>query len=106
MAFDKTVVVIGSGFGGSMTALSIARAMKKRGKNETVHILERGTWWTTPVGTVKDLEVKTAKLLREKDGENAVQYWPSADRTEGLVDLLGRCHRRENDNPDGLYDLT
>src|SRR5262249_52010310 len=112
MANRYTVVVIGSGFGGTMTALSVARAMKKRaaagknpGKKETVHILERGTWWTTPVGTVKDLEVRTADALRKKDGDAAVQFWPASDNVVGLVDLFGRCRKHE-DNPDGLYDLT
>jgi hypothetical protein len=54
-----TVVVIGSGFDGSMTALSIGRELRNRGQGETVHILERGTWWTTPTGTVQDIDVQT-----------------------------------------------
>jgi len=98
-----TVVVIGSGFGGTMTALSIGRAFKRRGKGETVHILERGTWWTTPVGTVQDLDVRTPKHLR--DHGQPVQYWASADRTAGLLDIFGRCFKRPS-NPDGLYDIT
>jgi cation diffusion facilitator CzcD-associated flavoprotein CzcO len=56
---DYKVVVIGSGFGGALTALAIARECVKRGKNEKVRILERGTWWTTPVSTVQDAEVAT-----------------------------------------------
>ena len=31
-----------------MTALSLAQVLKK---GESILILERGTWWTTPVGT-------------------------------------------------------
>ena len=54
-----SAVVVGSGFGGTMTALPIARAFKARGQGETVLMLERGTWWTTPVGTVQDREVET-----------------------------------------------
>jgi choline dehydrogenase-like flavoprotein len=38
------VVVIGSGFGGSMSALALARAFKARGRGERVLMLERGTW--------------------------------------------------------------
>jgi hypothetical protein len=29
-------------------------------------MLERGTWWTTPVGTVKDKEVAAFKFLDGK----------------------------------------
>src|SRR3954467_6787690 len=97
------VVVIGSGFGGTMAALSLGRVFKRRPKGETVHILERGTWWTTPVGTVQDLGVRTPKHLR--DNGQPVQYWPSVDHTNGLLDIFGRCFKREK-NPDGLYDIT
>src|ERR1043166_3947181 len=95
------VVVIGSGFGGTMTALSIGRAFRDRKRGETVHILERGTWWTTPVATVQDIDVRTPEHLR-KNGQRAVQYWPSVDHASGLLDILGRCFRRES-NPDGLF---
>ena len=54
------VVIIGSGFGGTMTALPLADEFKKRGKGENILMLERGTWWTTPISTVQDKEVKTA----------------------------------------------
>jgi choline dehydrogenase-like flavoprotein len=98
------VVVIGSGFGGSMTALSIGRELRNRGQGETVHILERGTWWTTPTGTVQDIDVRTPEHLAA-NGQPAVQYWPSVDHASGLIDILGRCFKRES-NPDGLYDIT
>ena len=62
-----TVVIIGSGFGGTMTALPLADKFKERanGPNapkikENILMLERGTWWTTPISTVQDKEVKTA----------------------------------------------
>src|SRR5215467_11134213 len=71
------VVVIGTGFGGTMTALPIARAFKQPNKGETVLMLERGTWWTTPVGTVQDKEVRNYDFLR-KNGQ-PVQYWSSAE---------------------------
>lgn len=51
------VVVIGSGFGGTLTALTLAREFEKRDRGEKVVMLERGSWWTTPVGTVQDREV-------------------------------------------------
>ena len=69
-----TVVVIGTGFGGTMTALSVAHELKKRNEREpdetkNILMLERGTWWTTPVGTVQDKEVKTYDFLANKKKE-------------------------------------
>src|SRR5216684_4426235 len=97
------VVVIGTGFGGTMTALPIAREIVRRNKSEKILMLERGAWWTTPVGTVQDKEVKTADfLLRSKQ---PVRYWSSVENLMGLVDILLRCVRRP-DHEDGLYDPT
>lgn len=96
-------VVIGSGFGGTMTALSLARAYKARGAGERILMLERGTWWTTPVGTVQDKEVKTHGFLKDKG--QPVQFWSSAENFRGFLDLYTRCVRRKG-NEDGLYDLT
>src|SRR5215217_5017853 len=97
------VVVIGSGFGGTITALSLARAFKHRARGERILMLERGTWWTTPVGTVQDKEVKTYGFLREQG--QPVQFWSSAENFRGFLDLYTRCVRRKH-NEDGLYDLT
>jgi len=47
---DYTVVVIGTGFGGTMTALSLAHQLKKRAEQQpeeakkNILMLERGTW--------------------------------------------------------------
>ena len=59
------VVVIGTGFGGTMTALPIAENFRVRAKGEKIVMLERGTWWTTSVSTVQDKEIATADLLRD-----------------------------------------
>lgn len=101
--FDHDVVVVGSGFGATMTALPLARAFKARGRGESVLMLERGTWWTTPVGTVQDKEVKTYGFL--KDRGQPVQFWSSAENFRGFIDLFTRCVRRKG-NEDGLYELT
>ena len=98
-----TAVVIGSGFGGTMTGLTLAREFQLRGKGETLLMLERGAWWTTPVGTVQDKEVKTADFLRRQ--KQPVQYWSSAEHLRGFIDIVLRCVRRKG-NEDGLYDLT
>ena len=100
---DHTVVVIGSGFGGSMTALSLAREFKRRGQGESVLMLERGTWWTTPVETVAD-KTLAAKATLESHVQ-PVQFWSSAEHFKGFVDIFTRCLRRKG-NEDGLYELT
>ncbi|HEX6749518.1 MAG TPA: GMC oxidoreductase [Longimicrobium sp.] len=97
------VAVIGTGFGGTMTALTVADTFKCRGKGESILMLERGTWWSTPVGTVQDPEVKTPQFLR--DNGQPVQYWSSVDHFRGAVDLLLRCFRRKG-NEDGVFELT
>jgi choline dehydrogenase-like flavoprotein len=102
--FDHDVVVVGTGFGASMTALTLARAFKARGQGESILMLERGTWWTTPVGTVQDKEVKTYGFLKDTHGQ-PVQFWSSAENFRGFIDLFTRCVRRKG-NEDGLYDLT
>src|SRR5690348_2293261 len=98
-----TMVVIGSGFGGTMTALTVAKAFEDRKLGERVHMLERGTWWTTPHGTVQDKEVRAYDFLRKF--KQPVQFWPAVDHFKGLIDLIIRCVRRPS-NPDGLYDMT
>src|SRR5687767_518734 len=110
------VVVIGSGFGGAMTALPIAHEFSKRKSKDTVLILERGTWWTTPISTVQDKELKTAALIAGK--KQPVQFWSSQNHFRGFIDLFTRCFRRTKEvniftrlfrrfrNEDGLFDLT
>jgi choline dehydrogenase-like flavoprotein len=97
------VVVVGSGFGGTLCALTLAREFAARGRGEKVVMLERGTWWTTPVPTVQDRQVETYDFLRTRG--QPVQYWASADNLRGFIDLYTRCFRRRK-NEDGLYDLT
>jgi cholesterol oxidase len=101
--FDHDAVVIGTGFGGTINALTLARAFKRRHKAETVLMLERGTWWTTPVETVSDKTLGARKLL--EDHGQPVQLWSSAEHFKGFVDIFTRCLRRKG-NEDGLYDLT
>lgn len=110
------VVIIGSGFGGTMTALPLADKFKERKKGEKVLILERGTWWTTPVSTVQDKEVGAAEHIA-KEGQ-PVQFWSSQNHFRGFIDIFTRCFRRTKDvnvftrlfkrfrNEDGLFDLT
>ena len=120
---DHTVVIIGTGFGGTMTAIPLAQKFTDRNKDkppeqmETVLMLERGTWWTTPVSTVQDKEIQTAEFLKEQK-KQPVQYWSSQNYFRGFLDIFSRCWRRTRDeniftklfkslrNEDGLYDFT
>lgn len=97
------VVIIGSGFGGSMTALTLGRHFKKRNKGERLLMLERGAWWTTPVETVQDNAIRTPAFL-EKNGQ-PYRYWASADHLRGLIDFFLRCVKRPGQD-DGVYDIT
>ena len=65
-------------------------------------MLERGTWWTTPVGTIQDKEVATYDYLKSK--EQPVQFWSTPNHFRGFVDIFTRCFRRKW-NEDGLYDF-
>src|SRR5262249_37892736 len=118
---DYTAVVIGTGFGATMTAIPLAQAFTNRNSGkppeaiETVLMLERGTWWTTPISTVQDKEIKTAGFLIEQN--QPVQYWSAPNNFRGFLDIFSRCYRRTKDenvftkifkslrNEDGLYDL-
>src|SRR5207244_1865748 len=97
------VIVIGSGFGGSITALTLARHFKKRAQGESVLIIERGAWWTTPVETVQDNAIKTPGFLAANG--QPYRYWASADHLRGLVDLFVRCFKRPGQD-DGVFDIT
>ena len=143
-AFDADLVVIGSGFGGTMTALTIAHKLHPlelsdaqnklktlltddpeakqpatrdqqklvgelverltaSGALRRILILERGTWWTTPVPTVQDPKIATPEFLRAR--KQPVQYWSSLDHFKGVIDLFTRCIKRPC-NEDGLYDFS
>jgi len=103
------MVVIGSGFGGTMTALWLTHKLNERGGNKPtptplrILMLERGTWWTTPTETVQDKQVKTRDFLIAKG--QPVQEWSSMNDFRGMTDLLGRCRYTEQ-RPEGLYDFV
>src|SRR5436309_6509315 len=98
------VVVIGTGFGGTMTALTLLQRIKdKTGTPPSVLMLERGVWWTTPVPTVQDHVVETKAFLERRN--QPVQVWASAEDLRGAIDIFTRCVRRPG-NEKGLYDFT
>ncbi len=102
------VIVIGSGFGGTLSALTLAQAFKKlsatgQPKGRVV-VLERGQWWTTPFETIQDQTVSTYDYLK-KTVAQPVQRWASAENFRGLFDVLTRCVRSPQ-NPGGLLEIT
>src|SRR5881296_657724 len=105
-----TVVVIGTGFGGTMTALPLGRHLQEwndqhpDATKRTVLMLERGTWWTTPVSTVQDKEVRTYDFLTD-DNHQPVQHWAPQNHFRGFLDFITRCRRRPG-NEDGLIEVT
>jgi choline dehydrogenase-like flavoprotein len=92
-----------------MTALSIVHqlealyATSPPSRKFRVLMLERGTWWTTPVETVQDKEVRTRELLLKR--LEPTQEWSTANDLHGVVDLITRC-RRTVLRPLGLYEFT
>src|SRR6266487_728248 len=87
------IVIIGTGFGGTMTALTLAEKLKQRKKGPLkILMLERGTWWTTPVSTIQDKNIRTPDLLKAK--AQPFQYWSSIEHFKGFIDIILRCVRR------------
>ena len=101
---DYEVVVIGTGFGGTMTGLTLARHFKGRNRGERVLMLERGAWWTTPVETVQDKQIHTLEFLSVKQ-KQPTRVWVSADHLRGLADVFLRYIKRDA-QPDGLFEVT
>lgn len=102
------LLVIGSGFGGTMTALSVAYTMEPRvaargGPPLRILMLERGTWWTTPMETIQDKQVKARDFLIARG--QPTQEWSSLSDYRGMLDLVRRC-RYTADRPQGLYDFA
>jgi cholesterol oxidase len=98
---DYDVIVIGSGFGGSVAATKLA------GQGKKVLMLERGTWWITPEKLGKPPELPPGKQRMPdwlKANEQPVQYWPRPDHMDGLLDVFASVRR--HGNTDGLYKFS
>lgn len=100
------LVVIGTGFGGTMTALTVAYTMEGKLAGKTplrILMLERGTWWTTPTETVQDKKVGVRDFLIWKG--QPTQEWSSLNDYRGMLDLVKRCRYSEQ-RPQGLFDFA
>jgi choline dehydrogenase-like flavoprotein len=101
-------IVIGSGFGGSIVALTLANkyaAETPPSKNHRVCVLERGQWWvsgetpTTTAGTTNG-----EPTIREYLEEHNIPYgvWATPDDFAGLLRLVGSS--RAINPVKGVYD--
>ena len=95
MPFDA--IVIGTGFGGTVAATRLAA------KGKTVLLLERGTFWVTPLKLGKPPDSPNF-LKWAGDNHMPVQYWPRPDHRKGLVDFVAAL--RNSVNKDGLYQYS
>lgn len=97
-------VIIGSGFGGTITALTLAKyyELKQAGR---ACLLERGQWWVsheipyTPNKPPKDKNM----LEYLADSGQPFNFWAHPDNVEGLFNLLSITR---NVNERGIYELT
>jgi choline dehydrogenase-like flavoprotein len=106
-------VVVGSGFGGSVAALTYwnlfreANAGKTPDTWERVCILERGQWWISheiPATAKTDRDPGAARNMREFLQEEGRPFgnWAHPDNVKGLTALLAMARQV---NPRGLYDF-
>lgn len=107
---EYEAVVIGSGFGGTITSLTLANKFGSEDpthKSKRVCILERGQWWVSheiPTTTDGIIGTNPSPTLPEYLERNNVPYntWAYPDNTKGLLRLFGTI--RIFDNIKGLYD--
>jgi GMC oxidoreductase len=109
-------VVIGSGFGGTIAALTLSNKYEKEDNNNNkkvenlrrrVCVLERGQWWISheipdkPSGTIDN-----SQTLRGYLSKNDMPFstWAYPDDTKGLFNLFGNS--KPINNLKGVYDYT
>jgi hypothetical protein len=106
-------IVIGSGFGGTIAALTLSNKYEKEDNNKEeklrrrVCVLERGQWWISheipdkPRGTIDNNQTLRGYLIK-----NDMPYstWAYPDDTKGLLTLFGNS--KPINNLKGVYDYT
>ena len=107
-------VVIGSGFGGTITSLTLANKYEMDGEDKEkslkrrVCILERGQWWVSHEMPTPDAAnngtIDGEPTLRGYLTKNDMPYgtWAYPDNTKGLLNLFGNS--RPINNLKGVYD--
>jgi hypothetical protein len=107
-------VVIGSGFGGTIAALTLSKKYEKEDSNNKeeklrrrVCVLERGQWWVSheiPYGANGTID--NSQTLRGYLIKNDMPYgtWAYPDDTKGLLNIFGNS--KQINNLKGIYDYT
>lgn len=105
-AFDA--IVIGSGFGGTILALSFANRFEKENANnktgKKVCILERGQWWLSHELNYTPKAVRKKRPnMREflEDSGRPYHTWAHPDNVTGVLELLSTSRALSKT---GLYD--
>lgn len=105
----RNVVVIGSGFGGTICALTLAKYLDKKNngqpsEEESVCVLERGQWWVSheiPYGSGKQPPDQNM-LEYIIDTKKPFNFWAHPDNIEGLFSMISMSRLA---NKRGLYDF-
>src|SRR5258708_35606712 len=79
MTLDFDMIVIGSGFGATVSAID------QSAKGKSVLILERGVWWLTPELSAEN---PMNPFLKARPTTQPVQNWPQPDHGRGLIHFL------------------
>ena len=95
-AYDS--VVIGSGFGGTIVSIAIAKMYKGKNEDKRVCILERGQWWISH-------EIPDSNALRTFLIKNNMPFgtWAYPNDIKGMFAAIGNS--RAINKVQGLFDL-
>ena len=100
-------VVIGSGFGGTISALTLANKLETKDSTHKnrVCILERGQWWVShEMPSTSDGTIDGKPTIREYLEKENIPYglWAYPDNIKGLLRLF--ANTRTFNSVRGLYD--
>jgi len=111
MPDNYEAVVIGSGFGGTILALTLGNKFEidnnKYNTSKRVCILERGQWWIShEMPSTADGTLDGSPTMRQFFEENNMPYglWSYPENTKGFLKLIGNT--RIVNPVKGLYDYT
>ncbi len=97
-------VVVGSGFGGTIAALTLANYFEKQNPNAKVCVLERGQWWLShemPATAEGTIDGKPTMRTYLEENHIPHGFWAHPDNVEGQVKLLSMARQISRT---GLYD--
>ena len=95
---EYDTIVIGSGFGGTVVSLAIAKMYKAKNENKRVCILERGQWWISH-------EIPDSNALRSFLVKNNMPFstWAYPNDIKGMLAAIGNS--RAVNKVQGLFDV-